>query len=267
MPRPPLRKSKRTGTARPPAREPSPATSRETAISDEEQMFEQSARALLEFGDDLGLTDTARRAAIDRALTTFRRQPYRLQEALGFQELLQVSEVLGRWHREPRWLDESSQPLPLPLHGVRSFSTLCEGLLPADRLPRIIEDLLRERILVQDEEGRLSPRRKVAGTPAPHAWMLSRVPAISRAFYSTVAHNCLSVGTGEETRCERGTTVTIPKHMAGEFNRQVKRMAHGLLDQIDDLGHSAPYQAKGETVQAGVEVFAYVESPTRKASP
>ncbi len=230
-------------------------------------MFEQLARALLEFGEDLGLSDSAARAGIRRALGAYRRQPYRPQEALGFQELIRVSEVLGRWYREPRWLDEASQPLPLPLNGVRSFMSLCEGILPADRIPHIVQELLRQKTLLRDEEGRLQPQRRVAGTPSPHPWMLNRIPAISCAWYSTVAHNFCSPKTEEETRCERNTTVTISKHMADEFHRQVKRIAHRMLDQIDDLAHSQAYQANEESIQAGVEVFAYSDSTSSKAAP
>jgi hypothetical protein len=95
--------------------------------------------------------------------------------------------------------------------------------------------------------------------------MLNRIPAISRAWFSTLAHNCHSPSSGEETRCERGTTVTISKTSADEFNQQVKRLAHGLLDQIDDLAHSPQYQANDESIQAGVEVFAYIDSSITKA--
>lgn len=246
----------------PPA--PPPASSVE---ADKARMFEQLARALLAFGARLELSPEVKRIAINRALESDVDPSQSAGDEGGFQELLRISEVFTRWHREPEWLDALGQPEALPLTGrTRSFTRLADGLLPPHEIERIVRELIAQNMLIKNELGHFLPRRRVAGTPGPHPWMLNRIPAISRALNSTIAHNYLSASSGEETLCERGATITIAKDMAGEFNLEVKRLAQPLIDHIDNLAHSPKYQTGAKTVQAGVQIFAYLDNHPNEAS-
>jgi hypothetical protein len=51
------------------------------------------------------------------------RSPYRLNQAVEFQTMSCISEILGAWYEDPSFLDGHGEPSALPLEGARSFTT------------------------------------------------------------------------------------------------------------------------------------------------
>ena len=227
--------------------------------------LEQLSRVYLEFAQDMQVSREEARLAFERAANSIEDKPYRLSEAVEFQTLVQISEILGLWYRDPRWVDEDGLPSPLPLLGRRSFATLISPYLPQFAPDKIAEELVRTDILIRNADGTLSPRRIIAGGPAPHAWMLDRIPAVVRALFGTLGHNVQSVQTGESTWCERGTTIKIPASLLLAFDQKVRSTGQAFLNGIDEWVAIEMRDMPADTplVQVSVQVFSYVDQPAK----
>ncbi len=234
-------------------------------IEDRERMIEQICRVVIEFSQDFGLNALAARRAFEKAQKSVARSPYRLCEAVRYQTLRQISEILGAWYREPTLLNEQGDPRHLPLTGVKSFATLARRYLPRFKPREIADILIAERLLRRDSNGDVVPLRRAARFASNSTLMLDRVPALLHALSSTLRHNARSRGRASATRCERGTTIDrLPVDKIPAFNEYVKTLAHTLLNQTDNWGgqRQVPDGIKDRRrlARVGVEVFAYVET-------
>lgn len=229
-------------------------------------MLEQLSRVYLEFSQDMQVSRDEARLAFERAASSIEAKPYRLSEAVEFQTLVQISEILGQWYRDPRWVDEDGLPSPLPLLGRRSFATLINPYLPQFAPEKIAEELVRTDIVIRHPDGTLSPRRIIAGGPEPHAWMLDRIPAIVRALFGTLGHNVESVRSGESTWCERGTTVKVPAHLIPALDQKVRSTGQAFLNGVDEWVATEMRNVPTDTplLQVSVQVFSYVDEPAKE---
>ncbi len=234
-------------------------------LEDRERMLEQIYRVIFEFAQDFGVNTPAARRAFQKAEKSVARSPYRLREAVRYQTLQQISEILGAWYREPAFLNENGDPRPLPLTGVKSFAALARRFLPRFNPRDIADILITERLLQRDSRGDVIPLRRAARFASISTPMLDRVPALIHALSSTLRHNARPMGRAPSTRCERGTNIDrLPVEEIPAFNDYVKKLAHTLLNQTDTWGsqRQAPEGVKdgGGLARVGVEVFAYVET-------
>jgi Family of unknown function (DUF6502) len=232
-------------------------------------MLEQIYRVIFEFAHDFGLKTASARRAFQKAEKSVVRSPYRLQEAIRYQTLRQISEILGAWYREPALLDEQGGPRPLPLAGAKSFATLAHRFLPRFDSRDIANILITERLLRRDPKGNVVPMQRAARFAGNSTLMLDRIPALLHDFTSTLRHNVRSQGRSSSTRCERGTTIDrLPVEAIPAFNEYVKKLAHTLLYQTDTWGsqRQAPEGIKDQRrlARVGIEVFAYVEDENRR---
>jgi len=227
-----------------------------------ERMLEQIYRVIVEFADDFGINRQSTRRLFLKAEKSVGRSPYRLHQAVHFQTMLRISEILGAWYREPAFLDENGKPRSLPLEGAKSFESLATRFLPRFELDDIVEILVAERVLRRDARGELIPMRRTVIFTKPGAMMLDRVPVIVQGLLSTIRHNA-NTEDQRGTRCERLTILDrLPVEAIPAFNEQVKKLAQSLLNQADNWAMQrrlAPAsRSRKKTVRAGVEVFAYV---------
>jgi Family of unknown function (DUF6502) len=232
-----------------------------------ERMLEQIYRVIVEFADDFGISRQATRRLFLKAERSVGRSPYRLHQAVHFQTMLRISEILGAWYREPVFLDEHGKPRSLPLEGAKSFESLVTRFLPRFKLDDIVEILVAERVLRRDARGELIPMRRTVIFTKPGAMMLDRVPVIVQGLLSTIRHNA-NTKDQRGTRCERLTILDrLPVEAIPAFNEQVKKLAQSLLNQADNWAlqrQLAPgSRSRKKTARAGVEVFAYVADETR----
>lgn len=224
------------------------------------RMFEQLCRVQLEFALRMQISLAEARAAFDRASMCVHETPYRLSEAIKFQTLLKVSDILGLWYRDPAWLEEDGLPAPLPLEGRRSFATLVAEFLPGFAPAAIAQELIQIEILIQGADGLVVPRRRVAGGPAFHGWMLDRIPALSRGLFGTLSHNVTAKLTGTQTHCERGTMLKVPVSRVSAFLAETKRRAQQLINDMDEWGDQQVREAPAEPrLHLGVQVFSHGE--------
>lgn len=229
-----------------------------------ERMLEQIYRVIVEFADDFGINRQSTRRLFLKAEKG--RSPYRLHQAVHFQTMLRISEILGAWYREPAFLDENGKPRSLPLEGAKSFESLVTRFLPRFKLDDIVEILVAERVLRCDARGELIPMRRTVIFTKPGAMMLDRVPVIVQGLLSTIRHNA-NTEDQRGTRCERLTILDrLPIEAIPAFNEQVKILAQSLLNQTDNWAMqrrlAVGSRSRKKTARAGVEVFAYLADET-----
>ena len=231
-------------------------------LSDRERVVEQIYQIVFRLARDLGLNALSARRAFQRAEKSAN-SPYRLREAVRYQAMRQLSEILGAWYREPALLDERGDPRPLPLTGVKSFATLAHRFLPGFNPRDIADTLITERLLRRNARGDVVPLRRSVRFASNSTLMLERIPTLLHDLTSTLRHNARSGPL--HTRCERGTTIDrLPVEDVPAFNEYVKQLAHTLLNQTDTWGsqRQAPEGAvnRRRLARVGVEVYAYVEN-------
>jgi hypothetical protein len=230
-------------------------------LSDRERVVEQIYQIVFQLARDLGLNALSARRAFQRAEKSAN-SPYRLREALRYQAMRQLSEILGAWYREPALLDERGDPRPLPLTGVKSFATLAHRFLPGFSPRDIADTLITERLLRRNPSGDVVPLRRSVRFRSNSTLMLERIPALLHDLTSTLRHN--AGARPQDTLCERGTTIDrLPVEAVPAYNDYVKQLAHTLLDQTDTWG-SQRQASEGvvngrRLARVGVEVYAYVE--------
>ena len=234
-------------------------------LDDRERMLEQIYRVIFEFAHDFDLNTQSARRAFQKAEKSVGRSPYRLREAVRYQTLRQISEILGAWYREPALLDEQGDPRPLPLAGVKSFAALARRFLPRFSPRDIADILITERLLKRDPNGDVVPLRRAARFASHSTLMLDRVPALLHALCEYSAPQRTFYWADLQHACERGTTIDrLPVEAIPAFNEYVKKLAHTLLNQTDTWGsqRQAPEDVKSRQrlARVGVEVFAYVET-------
>ena len=232
-------------------------------------MLEQMYRVILEFARDYGVNTPSARRAFQKAEQSVRKSPYRLSEAVRYQTLRQISEILGAWYREPAFLNENGDPSPLPIGGVKSFSVLARRFLPRFDPREIANVLISEHLLQRNPNGEVVPLRRSARFASNSTMMLDRVPALLHVLLSTLRHNARQTEQPTSTRCERGTSIDrLPVESIPAFNAYVKKLAHTLLHQTDTWGsqrQSVESQgSRQQLARVGVQVFAYVETEPSK---
>ena len=230
-----------------------------------ERMLQQLFCVVMEFANRQGLSVKQCSQAFTRAQRQLRRSPYRLTDAVRFETLLQISELLATWYREAAYLDESGAPRPLSISGTKSFTTLARRYLPAYRAEHVADMMVHEKLLEPRGNDYVVPRRRAAMFAKPNPMTLDRIPVLVHGLMSTVAHNASSEGRSRGTRCERSTTLArLPVELVPAFNENVKLWAQSLLDKTDSWARQRELPesstATHRTARVGVEVFAYVEA-------
>ena len=233
-------------------------------LEDRERMLEQIYRVIFEFASDFSLNKQSARRAFQKAEKAVVRSPYRLSEAVRFQTLHRIADILDTWHREPAFLKENGDPRPLPLVGLKSFSTLARRFLPGFSPRDIADILITEGLLERDSHGCVFPLTRAARFANNSTLMMDRVPALLHGLFSTLRHDQRSTGHPSNMRCERGTLIDrLPVEAIPAFNDYVRQLAYTLLNQTDAWAgqRQAPHGVKSRQrlAQVGVEVFAYVE--------
>lgn len=229
-------------------------------------MLEQLYRILFAFATRFKISAKAALRICERAAESVGSSPYSQAEARQYEMLLQISEILGTWYREPEFLNDKAKPRPLAIFGASSFETLATRFMPQFAAADIVRILIEEHLLIQRANGELLPVRRTAAFAKANRMMLDRVPVLSHAMLGTLAHNAQPRSRKKGTYCERGTTIDrFPVAAIPAFNAFVKEMAQALIDEVDEWAaprqHSDPTSVQHNVARVGVEVFTYVERP------
>ncbi len=251
---------------------PAPASFLQLGPEDIERLLEQLYRVVFEFSQNLGITESAAKRLHRRAFGASRRAPYRISEAVNFQSMLQLSDILDAWHRDPDWVTDTGDPRPLSLAGPMSFETLAQRFLPSIQVKTLAPALIAEGVLNQHLDGTVTPVRRAAAFARANPWMLDRIPVLVKALLDTCSHNLDPDTRRTGTRCDRGTTIEdLPEEMVPIFNGIAKDLTQVLLNKVD--AWAEPYRVpqdrrgKHKLARVGVQVFSWVDVPAPRRRP
>ena len=241
----------------------------QASLADHEQMLNEIFRVILEFSRNSGVSHDRAARVFAHARRTVDKTPYRLSDALHFEIMTRIGDVLKAWYTEPEYLDARGVPAPLPLSGARSVERLIRRFMPKVDARDTVRWLIAEGVFRQHAQGRLLPTRRMISFTQANAMILDRIPLLLQGLLSTFSHNFEVKVKGGETRCEHSLTLDqFPLKEVPRFSREVKRLVPMLLDQLESW--AAPYLRAAErksqkTARVGVEVFGYVEEHAPRA--
>jgi hypothetical protein len=232
-------------------------------------MLEQLFCVVMEFAYAQGLSPPQAKKIFQGAQRQLRRAPYRMTVTARLRALRQIASLLETWYLEAAFLDEGGRPKPLPVAGIKSFSTLARRYLPDYQPEQLAEMMIAENLLRRSGQGLIVPHRRTASFAKPNAMMLDRMPALVHGLLSTFAHNTSEEGRRRGTRCERDSWAQLPVELVPAFNETVKVWAQSLLDKVDawTRRRQRPPRDHGtrRVARVGVEVFAFVEPDRQHA--
>jgi hypothetical protein len=172
-------------------------------------------------------------------------------------DLSPLSDVLQRWFTDPRYLNSSGNPRPLPFrNGRKTFTKLvkeCASDLPAGAIK---VELIRCGAITEDTAGRLTARRRYVVPEGAEKRVVTSMAFGLRALASTIAHNVDH--SGELGRIERfiESDPLTEAGVAGIRNQLRKRIG-AFADGIDDFLSEAERASPATGKRVGVGVYLY----------
>ena len=258
-------------------RKPRTAASRSKDLLRTEQkhrlrMAEQLLSVILAFAKDQGLSRAQCRRACRNAQANIDRHRIEPGTGVRFAALLQISDILAIWYRDPAFLDKTGRPRALSLSGTDSFATLAKRFLPEFDPSEVASILIAEQLLQRRPNRRVAPKRRAAVFATLNPMMLERIPVLVKGLVSTFGHNADRAARKSGTRCDQSTHLArLPVELLPAFNAHVKRLAQVLLDSADSWAQPrllSPESPAGlPTANVGVEVFSFVDDDAYKPTP
>jgi hypothetical protein len=170
-------------------------------------------------------------------------------------DLIPAARIFQLWHCEPRFVSEAGEPLPLPLSGEASLTTLVKEVgCKVDA--RIVRDTMVGAGLVQRHGDFTRPlTRAVIGKGSAR---IKQILYSVRDLFSTLNYN-LGGGEGEPKQFQRFVFDTkVPTTRAEEFDKFLETQAMAFLLSVEEWMSTAERQAAaGEPLKViNVHVFA-----------
>ena len=179
------------------------------------------------------------------------------------------AEVLHRWHREPKLLDESANPRGIRLFGKSpSVESLVRSEHP-DASPRKIAASMRKAGLVlRRGRGQYFPASRIATVSMLSPMIIEHVSKSLARFLDTVLANTSS-SRNLPTLIERYTHIPdLPRSELAKFREFSQSHGTSFLAEVDDWLEARRVKRKPNRskrgLAAGIHVFAYVEQEKRQ---
>jgi hypothetical protein len=176
--------------------------------------------------------------------------------------------VIARWHTDEQFLNSAGFPVPLPLKGSVSLSSLIARVLP-DEDPGVVVDFLIKFQGIRREGNRFLPTDRQLRFTEQNAWVygLRALLGILR----TIKYNVTRAGPSDTIQERVAVSLHFPVHALPAFHRSLKKQAKEFLWGI--YRNMARHESQGRSrpsTALSVAVFAF-EDPmitgTRNASP
>jgi hypothetical protein len=182
-----------------------------------------------------------------------------------------VIEVLHKWHTDPVYLGPYGIPLELEfdIPPGRSFQSLVAEIDPTVSPGKVLEELLRAgSVTYSGEKHYRAIKRWVINPGALSPLSIEYFADTLTHLAQTIEHNFNLVDT-ESKRLERRVYADrgLPRNLLPSFEAYARERANQFLLDIDDwISHSVSADSKGSgsKVDAGVNVFLYVEPPSEE---
>jgi Family of unknown function (DUF6502) len=177
-----------------------------------------------------------------------------------------IPEVLHRWHTDPHYLGPYGIPIELEFDSPfgRSFKGLVAQVDPAASAGLVLEDLLHAGCVTHSGEKHF--RAKARWFVLPDALTSHRLDYFGHTLSHlarTMEYN-LDPANVENKRLERFVFADngLRRELLPSFEAHARNRTVEFLSDIDDwIAHSGSKSRSGTRVEAGVNVFLYVEPP------
>lgn len=178
-----------------------------------------------------------------------------------------VPEVLHRWHTDPHYIGPYGIPIELEFDSPpdRSFKSLVAQIDPTASAGQVLEDLLQAGCVVHSGEKHF--RAVARWFVHPNALTAHRLDNFGHALTQlaqTMEYN-LNPANAERKRLERFVFADkgLRRELLPSFAAHARGRAIQFLSDVDDwIAHSGGKELSGARVEAGVNVFLYVEAAT-----
>ena len=148
-------------------------------------------------------------------------------------------EVLCRWRRDPRFLDQNGIAAKLPLDSSEaSFSALCIACGCSSDPQHIVAKLLEFGAVTPDQAGWVLPTTPTflvgRRTSPDGAVALEAVLQQLTGFVGVLHQNLCGLGASQRPRFERSCSVVISAELVPIFEQLVLRRGQEFVDSIDE---------------------------------
>jgi hypothetical protein len=182
-----------------------------------------------------------------------------------------VIEVLHKWHTDPNYVAPYGIPLELEFDTSqgRSIQSLVAEIDPTASPGKVLEELLRAgSVTYSGEKHYRAVKRWVINPEALSPLSIEYFADTLTHLAQTIEHNFDLVET-ENKRLERRVFADrgLPRRLLPSFEAYARERANQFLLDIDDwVAHSvnADSKSSGSKMDAGVNVFLYVEPPSEE---
>jgi hypothetical protein len=177
-----------------------------------------------------------------------------------------ITEVLHRWHTDSRFLGPYGIPIELEFDSPpdRSFQSLVTQVDPAVSAGQVLEDLIQAGCVAHSGEKHF--RAIARWFVLPEALTQDRLEYFGYRLTQlarTLEYN-FDPAHGDNKRLERFVFADkgLPRELLPSFEEHARSRAVQFLSDIDDwFAHSGEKECVSTRVEAGVNVFLYVEPP------
>ena len=172
--------------------------------------------------------------------------------------------VIAHWHTDEQFLNSAGLPVPLPLKGSVSLTSLIARVLP-DEDPAVVVDFLIKFQGIRREEHRFLPTDRQLRFTEQNAWVygLRALLGILR----TIKYNVTRAGPSDTIQERVAVSLHFPVHALPAFHRSLKKQAKEFLWGI--YRNMARHESQGRSQPStalSVAVFAF-EDPMITGTP
>jgi hypothetical protein len=179
--------------------------------------------------------------------------------------------VLRAWHRDPSYLDDLADPIPLALQGSRkSLTTLVRSQDCEADVSGLITAMVRTGLIKKTKERRYLPTTSAATISQMHPFAVDHVVKTVLRLVETVNRN-MQLADSQPALVERYAHIPdLDAKEARAFSDFSRQQGAACLEAIEDWLEARrkerPRTASGKQkgISAGMHVFAYLEQPIRK---
>jgi hypothetical protein len=178
--------------------------------------------------------------------------------------------VLRAWHREPNYLDDFANPVPLLVSGRRMcLASLIKAQDPQADFAGLIRAMHRTG-LVRKIGDKYLPTTSAATISQMHPFAIDHVVKTVMRLVETVTRNMQLVDSKHPLVERYAHIPDLDAKEARAFSDFSRQQGAACLEAIEDWlearRKARPSRAKGtrESLNAGMHVFAYIEQPSQK---
>jgi hypothetical protein len=176
--------------------------------------------------------------------------------------------VLRAWHRDPAYLDELANPIPLSMSGQRkSLASLVKSQDPDADLGSLINEMYRTGLIKKFGDLRYLPRTSAATISQMHPFAVDHVVKTVLRLVETVTGNMRLVDSNHSLVERYAHIPDLDATEARAFSEFSRQQGTACLEAIEDWlearrkGKPRAKSSKRGSLSAGMHVFAYLERP------